>query len=85
MKKTEAKERNHRHGSLQDLKHNRKTESTVDNPVRLVWDLCEEMKGKTRKAVITEAVRRGVAFYTARTQYQSWRTAVMASQQTRKA
>lgn len=73
-------EKQHRQGSLQHLKQNRQTASTVDNPVRLVWDLCEQMKGTPRKAVIVEAVKRGVAFYTARTQYQSWRAAVLASQ-----
>lgn len=51
--------------------------STVDNPCWLVWDLAEKMtaKGSKRKDVIAECQKRGVAFYTARTQYQHWLSA----------
>lgn len=48
--------------------------STVENPCQLVWDLAEKMvpKGATRKEVMDAAQAKGVAFYTARTQYQLW-------------
>lgn len=49
--------------------------STVENPVAVVWDLCQKMKNSRRKDVIAEAQKHGVAFYTARTQYQLWLTA----------
>ncbi len=50
--------------------------STVANPVKTVWAIAEEMKAAnpqtTRKEIVEECIRRGVAFYTARTQYQLW-------------
>jgi hypothetical protein len=48
--------------------------STVENPCQLVWDLADKMvaKGATRKEVMDAAIAKGVAFYTARTQYQLW-------------
>lgn len=46
--------------------------STVEKPCRLVWDLADAMKGARRKDVIAAAEAKGVAFYTARTQYQLW-------------
>lgn len=49
--------------------------STVDGAVQVVWDLCNEMPDARRKDVIATAVEKGVAFYTARTQYQKWFTA----------
>lgn len=55
--------------------------STVENPCQLVWDLADKMvpKGATRKEVMVVAMRLGVAFYTARTQYQLWSQASRAS------
>jgi hypothetical protein len=51
-------------------------ESTIEKPTRAVWTIPDEMKAAnptvTRKAIVDECVRRGVAFYTARTQYQRW-------------
>ena len=47
--------------------------STVESPCRLVWDLADKMTGAARKDVIAAAQEKGVAFYTARTQYQLWR------------
>ncbi len=47
--------------------------STVESPCRLVWDLADKMAGAARKDVIAAAQEKGVAFYTARTQYQLWR------------
>lgn len=50
-------------------------QSTVKSPCRTVWDICEQMKGSRRKDVLEACVKAGVAFYTARTQYQQWLTA----------
>lgn len=45
-------------------------------PCKLVWHIADEMKASNpevkRKEVLAECVKRGVAFYTARTQYQLW-------------
>lgn len=46
--------------------------SRVEKPCRLVWDLADSMPGARRKDVIAAAEAKGVAFYTARTQYQLW-------------
>lgn len=52
-----------------------KNKSTVANPTRAVWAIVDETKAAhlnvTRKAIV-ECVRRGVALYTAKTQYQRW-------------
>jgi len=53
--------------------------STVEKPTKLVWDIAESMPGAKRKEVLAAAEARGVAFYTARTQYQQWLTAKKAS------
>lgn len=51
-------------------------ESTVGRPCKLVWHIADDMKAANpevkRKEVLAECVKRGVAFYTARTQYQQW-------------
>lgn len=47
-------------------------ESTVEHPCKLVWHIADAMKGARRKDVLAACVARGVAFYTARTQYQLW-------------
>ena len=53
--------------------------STVDSPTRLVWHIANEMikvnELVTRKEVIAECERQGIAHFTARTQYQQWSTA----------
>ena len=53
--------------------------STVDGPTKLVWHIADAMlkadPAVRRKDVIEECVRRGIAFYTARTQYQYWHQA----------
>jgi len=59
---------------------NRKVEitnrSTIERPTKAVWHIADEMSAANpqvrRKDVIAECVRRGIAFYTARTQYQQW-------------
>ena len=51
-------------------------ESTVERPCKLVWHVADEMTAANpavrRKDVLAACVARGVAFYTARTQYQQW-------------
>lgn len=57
--------------------------SSVKHPVQATWDMFDNLrqaaldKGETlrRKDAIAHAVSAGIAFYTARTQYQSWKTA----------
>jgi hypothetical protein len=46
--------------------------SSISAACQVVHDLCNEMKDARRKDVIQAAVDKGVAFYTARTQYQKW-------------
>ena len=50
--------------------------STIERPTKTVWHIADEMVAANpqvrRKDVIAECVRRGIAFYTARTQYQQW-------------
>jgi DNA-directed RNA polymerase subunit RPC12/RpoP len=57
--------------------------STVERPTKLVWHIADEMFEANpevrRKDVIAECVNRGIAFYTARTQYQQWLTATRNS------
>lgn len=51
-------------------------ESTAERPCKLVWHIADEMVAANpavrRKDVLAACVARGVAFYTARTQYQQW-------------
>jgi hypothetical protein len=53
-----------------------KRKSDIKRPTKLVWHIADEMSAANpqvrRKDVIAECVRRGIAFYTARTQYQQW-------------
>ena len=53
--------------------------STIDSPTKTVWAIADEMIAANpnvrRKDVIAAAVAKGIAFYTARTQYQQWLTA----------
>ena len=58
--------------------------SVVTNPVHAAWDIFDNLLAKSkqpggaplrRKDAIAYAVDHGVAFYTARTQYQSWKVA----------
>lgn len=53
-----------------------KHKSDIARPTKTVWHIADEMFAANpqvrRKDVITECVHRGIAFYTARTQYQQW-------------
>jgi hypothetical protein len=62
-------------GTYEAMKANRSPTSSVENPVRAMWDLCDANTDKKRKDVIALAVEAGINFYTARTQYQLWLTA----------
>lgn len=50
--------------------------STAERPCKLVWQIADDVNAATpgakRSVVLAECVRQGVAFYTARTQYQQW-------------
>jgi len=46
--------------------------STAANPCNTVWEIAEKLKGQKRKEVIGACVEAGVAYNTARTQYQKW-------------
>lgn len=47
--------------------------SIVESPVKRVWEIADSMPDARRKDVIAACVDQGVAFYTARTQYQKWK------------
>jgi hypothetical protein len=47
-------------------------ESTVVRPCKQVWHIADSMPGAKRKAVLEACVNAGIAYYTARTQYQQW-------------
>ncbi|MCK9513560.1 MAG: hypothetical protein M0R28_20360 [Pigmentiphaga sp.] len=49
--------------------------STVEGPTKRVWAIADSMTGATRKQVIDACREAGIAFGTARTQYQKWFTA----------
>jgi hypothetical protein len=53
--------------------------SKIENPVAVMWDICEKMKNKRRRDVLKAATDAGIAFWTARTQYQLWSQASRAS------
>jgi hypothetical protein len=48
--------------------------STVEHPTKLVWIVADEMRKAnpqaTRRQIVDECIRRGVAYYTARSQVQ---------------
>lgn len=46
--------------------------STTEKPTKKVWTIADSMPGAKRKDVIAECVRQGIAYGTARTQYQHW-------------
>lgn len=52
--------------------------SVVGSPCQLVWDIAEQMEGEKRKVIIEACVAKGIAYYTARTQYQRYREALKA-------
>lgn len=53
--------------------------SAIGSPCRVVWDIAEEMTGAKRKDIIAACTAAGIAFYTARTQYQKYTEALKGS------
>lgn len=52
-----------------------RNKSSVANPVQQVWAVADAMPEAKRKDIIAACVEQGVAFFTARTQYQKWKVA----------
>lgn len=46
--------------------------SSIKRPCIMVWEICEQMKGERRGVVLAKCVESGIAYNTARTQYQQW-------------
>lgn len=60
----------------QDIKEgNFSRVSEIESPCVKVWAIAEAMQGERRKDILAACVDHGVAYYTARTQYQHWFTA----------
>jgi hypothetical protein len=61
-----------------DIGHRRA--SSIENPCAAVWEIADQFKKANggalpkRGDVLAECDRQGIAYYTARTQYQLWRT-----------
>lgn len=49
--------------------------SEVQNPVKLVWDLCFKHPKAKRRDIVNRAIEAGVSVNTAKSQYQYWRKA----------
>lgn len=58
--------------------------STIVRPCKQVWHIADSMPNATRKQVLKACIDAGIAFYTARTQYQQW-SAVQKEMQSREA
>lgn len=46
--------------------------SSCEKPTKKVWHIADSMPKASRKDVMAECVRQGIAYGTARTQYQAW-------------
>ena len=46
--------------------------STITNPVKLVWEIADKMWGERRSVIIKACTDAGIAYNTARTQYQAF-------------
>lgn len=46
--------------------------SSAKKPVKLVWEIADKMWGESRKDIIAACVEAGIAYNTARTQYQAF-------------
>jgi predicted nucleic-acid-binding Zn-ribbon protein len=61
--------------------------STIENPCKTVWGIAIDMKAANplvkRGAVLAECVNQGIAYYTARTQYQAWLSVCKEEEATR--
>ncbi len=60
-----------------------KHRSEMDSPTKSVWHIADEMVKANptvaRKVIVQECVKRGIAYYTARTQVQLWKAAAIES------
>ncbi len=54
--------------------HNLLRESAVEKPTKLVWHIADGMPKAKRAEVLKACADAGIAFYTARTQYQLWKS-----------
>lgn len=50
-----------------------RNKSSVASPVQQVWAVADSMPEAKRKDIIAACVEQGIAFFTARTQYQKWK------------
>jgi hypothetical protein len=50
-------------------------QSEIKRPCKTVWAIADSMKGAKRADIIAACVAKGIAFYTARTQYQQYKAA----------
>lgn len=53
-------------------RYTKKEFSDIESPCRRVWVIADSMEGARRKEVIEACVANGIAYNTARTQYQHW-------------
>lgn len=55
--------------------------SAIESPCLYVWDMADKMykEGAKRSVIINKCIEDGVAYHTARTQYQKWYTACKES------
>jgi len=67
-------------GVSADAVKNRLRHSIIPNPVAYAWDFFDKNRGMRRKDIIATLVTHGLAFYTARSQYQMWRAAGKADE-----
>ena len=49
--------------------------SKTKGSVRMAWELFDKHRALGRKACVDKAIEAGIAFHTARTQYQAWKKA----------
>lgn len=47
--------------------------SQIERPTKRVWHIADAMPEASRKEVLEACRKEGIAFYTARTQYQLWK------------
>ena len=59
-------------GVKRQTKNGTRATSEVESPVRVVWRIASEMKGKDRKEVIAACIAAGVNKSTASTQFYKW-------------
>lgn len=61
-----------------------KHQSEIESPTKSVWEIADQMFAAdptiARKTIVETCVRQGIAYYTARTQVQLWRTARLESE-----